>query len=365
MARPETTVIRAGEGAGSGDRGYVDWGAILAGTAIAAGTSVVLTGFATALGLGSISADPGEGISGFGLILTALFTALSMVAAYMLGGYIAGRMRRRVDGAARDEVTARDGIHGLVVWALGMIVGGLMAFAAVSGGAKAVGSAAGTAVEAAGSLAGGVAQGAGQLVGGVVSGAGQLAGGAAQGIGQAAAPALEDMLPQGLQSNPLDYLADSLLRPATPQQGYSEDAIRREAGGIIMNLIRTGEISEGDQAFLRSAVAARTGLSEAEVQARVNATLDQARQMRAEAEQALKQAQDAAQQARAEAEQAMQKAADEAIEAAEAARHAGILTAFLLTASALLAAVAAYIGAVKGGRHRDEGRLWGGLSYHR
>lgn len=368
MARAETTVIRAGEGSGGGDRGYVDWGAILAGAAIAAGTSIVLTGFATGLGLGSISAEGSDNISGFGLILTALFTAVSMAAAYMLGGYIAGRMRRRVDGAARDEVTARDGIHGLVVWALGMIVGGLLALGAVTSGAKAVGSAAGTAVEAAGSLAGGVAQGAGQLAGGVVSGAGQLVGGAAQGVGQAAeaaTPVLQDMLPRGLQANPLDYLTDTMLRPANTQQGYPEAALRREVGGIIMNLIRTGEITEADQAWLRSAVAARSGLSEAEVEARVNATLEQARALRAEAEQRLEEARAAAEQARAEAEQALERARQEALEAAEAAREAAVLTAFLLTASALLAAAAAYIGAVKGGRHRDEGRLWGGLSYHR
>lgn len=363
MAR-ETTVIRAGEISGGGERGYVDWAAILAGAAIAAGTSIVFAGFATAIGLGSISTEPGEETSGFGLILTALFTAISMAAAYMLGGYIAGRMRRRVDGAGRDEVTARDGIHGLVVWAIGMIIGGMMALGAVSSGAKAVGSAAGTAVEAAGSLAGGVAQGAGNLVGGVGSGAGQLAGGAAQGLGQAAAPALQDMLPEGLQANPLDYLTDSMLRPSTPQPGASDAAMRREAGGIIMNLIRTGEISEPDQAFLRSAVAARTGLSEAEVQSRVNATVEQAQSMRAEAEQRLQEAQAAAEQARAEAEQSLERARQEAVDAAEAARHAGILTAFLLTASALLAAAAAYVGAVRGGRHRDEGTIWGWLSYH-
>lgn len=366
MSPVETRVIRAGEGSGGGgDRGYVDWGAILAGAAVAAGTSIVLTGFATALGLGSISAEPGEGISGFGLVLTALFTAVSMAAAYMLGGYIAGRMRRRVDGAARDEVTARDGIHGLVVWALGMIVGGLMALGAVTSGAKAVGSAASTAVEAAGSLAGGVAQGAGQLAGGVVSGAGQLVGGAAQGLGQAAAPALQDALPRGLQANPLDYLTDTMLRPAAPRQDQPEASMRREVAGIVMNLIRTGEISEADLAYLRSTVAARTGLTEAEVQARVNAAVDQARSMRAEAEQQLADARAAAEQARAEAEDALERARQEAVEAAEAARQAGILTAFLLTASALLAAAAAYIGAVKGGRHRDDGTLWGWLTYHK
>ena len=100
MPPVEQTVIRAGGGSGDGGRGYVDWAAILAGAVIAAGTSIVLTGFAAGLGLGAISAD--EGISGFGLILTAIVTAVGMAAAYMLGGYIAGRMRRRVDGATRD-----------------------------------------------------------------------------------------------------------------------------------------------------------------------------------------------------------------------------------------------------------------------
>lgn len=52
-------------------------------------------------------------------------------------------------------------------------------------------------------------------------------------------------------------------------------------------------------------------------------------------------------------------------EEAEKTLIAGILTAFLLAASALVAAVAAYIGAVHSGRHRDERRIWGGLAYRK
>ena len=37
----------------------------------------------------------------------------------------------------------------------------------------------------------------------------------------------------------------------------------------------------------------------------------------------------------------------------------------LIAASSLIAGAAAYIGAVRGGRHRDESKLWGGLRYHR
>ena len=91
-----------------------------------------------------------------------------------------------------------------------------------------------------------------------MSGAGQAVGGAAAGVGQAAEGTLGDALPEGLASNPLDYLTDGLLRQNTPAAGYSEAALRREVSGILMSLIRTGEISETDRQYLVSAAAART-----------------------------------------------------------------------------------------------------------
>lgn len=62
----------------------------------------------------------------FALILVGLFAFLAMVAVYALGGYVAGRMRRR-SSTSEDEVEARDGIHGLTVWALGMLLTGFVA----------------------------------------------------------------------------------------------------------------------------------------------------------------------------------------------------------------------------------------------
>ena len=83
------------EAVGTGSRPHVDWASILAGAAIAAGASVVFTGFTAAIGLGSVSAEPGEGLGTFALILVGLFAFASMVAVYGLGGYVSGRMRRR------------------------------------------------------------------------------------------------------------------------------------------------------------------------------------------------------------------------------------------------------------------------------
>lgn len=349
------------------NRSYVDWPAIFAGTVIACGALAVLTAFAGALGLSAISADDGGEISLTWLIITGLFVVVSMVGSYMLGGYITGRMRRPAGSAERDELTTRDGVNGLVVWGLGTIISAFLALSIVSGGAKAVGSATQAAVEATGTVVGGVAQGTGQLAGGLVTGAGSAVGGIAQGAGQAAAPTIQQLLPQGLKTDPVDYFTDTLLRtdaqPAVGDQSAVE--FQRQASGVLGNLLSTDEISDADRLWLTNQIAARTGISQADAQTRVNETVDRVQAVRAEAQTRVDEAQKQLEDARNQAAQAIEEAKAKAVDAAETARIAGILTAFLLAASALVSSAAAYIGAVHGGRHRDEGRVWGGLAYHK
>ncbi|MGN7869618.1 hypothetical protein [Paracoccus sp. 22332] len=355
-------------------RSIMDWPAILSGAAIAAGALVVFTGFTAAIGLGSVSAEPGEGLGTFASILVGLFAFLSTVAAYALGGYVAGRMRTPVSGIAADETRARDGVHGLTVWAVGTLVGAVLAFGVVSSGVRAVGSAAGTVVEAGGSAVGGALQGAGQLAGGVVGGVGQIAGGVVSGAGQAANnDTLQDMLPEGLQQNPLDYITNRLLRPEeTAPNAYSDEAIRSEIAGIVGTVLRTGELPQDDRDYLIRAVAARTQLTQPEVEARVDQAVTEVQTLRADAEQRLQevqaQAQEALDAAQAEAQrlqdeaaQRLEEARQAAIDAAEAARSAAVWSAFLLAASTLIAGAAAFLAAIRGGRDRDEGRIWAGL----
>ncbi|WP_295044262.1 hypothetical protein [uncultured Paracoccus sp.] len=363
----------------------MDWPAILSGAAIAAGTMVVFTGFTAAIGLGSVSAEPGEGLGTFASFLVGLFAFLGTLAAYGLGGYVAGRMRTPASGVADDETRARDGVHGLTVWAVGTLLGAVLTIGIVSGGVRAVGSAAGTVVEAGGSAVGGALQGAGQVAGGVVGGVGQVAGGVISGAGQAAGGALQgageaansdtlqDMLPEGLQQNPLDYVTDRLLRPEeTAPDAFSDDAIRSEVSGIVGTVLRTGELPDEDRDYLIRAVAARTQLSQSEVEARVDQAVTEVQDLRAEAEQRLEdarvQAQEAidaaqaeAQRLQAEAEQRIEEARQAAIDAAEAARSAAVWSAFLLAASTLIAGAVAFLAAIRGGKDRDEGRIWAGL----
>jgi len=320
------------------DGSYVDWPAIFAGAVIAVATATLFTAFGAALGLSTISAEPGEGSFNFGVILSAIWVAVSLVASYMTGGYITGRMRRRVDSASADEVTARDGINGLVVWGLGTIVGVMMLGSAVSSTLSAVGSAA----SVAGSAAGTVVSATGSAVGGVAQGAMAAVGAA---------------LPDDALEDQMAYVSDTLLRSGqVPAGAASPETLARETAGILGNVLRTGEISDSERAYLASAVAARTGLTEPQVNTRVDEAIAAAQQARADAGQL---ADDAA----AEAERLAAEAKALAISVAETARISAILTAFLLTSAALVAAVAAYVGAVRGGRHRDEGRIFGGFAY--
>lgn len=323
-----------------------------------------------------MSPEESEGLGTFALVLVGLFAFLAMVAVYGLGGYVAGRMRRR-SAASEDESEARDGIHGLTVWALGMLLTGFVAAGAISNGARVAGNAAGTAVEAAGSAVGGVAQGAGQLVGGVAGGVGQVAGGAISSVGQLAGGAASTMGGDAgggsMSGNPLDYVTDRFLRSeqASPDQ-FSNDQIRNEVVNILATVLRTGEVPEDDLDYLRDALAARTEFTPSQIDARVEQAVQQAQDLRAEAEQrlddaraqaeeAMAAAESRAQELRAEAEQKLQEAKDQAIAAAEMARHAAIWSALFLAVSSLVAAVTAWIAAIKGGADRDAGRVWSGL----
>lgn len=297
----------------------VDWGAILAGAVLAAGTGLVLNAFGAALGLGTISADKGDGSPGLLIALTGFWTVVTMVLTYMAGGYVAGRMRRRGDGLAQEEIEVRDGVHGLVVWALGTIASAWIAFAVIGAITTTVGKVAGAAVEGAGTVLASGADAAGQAVAGAV--------------GDGVSP-----------------IGDRLSRPSPDSLGTGDiptAELTRQSAAILAEVASTGEISDEDRRFLTAATGRVTGVTPDLAATRTEAAISAAQALRAEAESAA---------ATAEAE---------ARAAAETARKAAIMTAFLLAAAALASAAAAVAGAVYGGHHRDENRFFAGLGFRR
>src|SRR4029079_12584047 len=125
---------------------FVEWGSVFAGAVLAAAISFVLLTFGAAIGLSATSPWPNAGASTKIIASVAVFWAMAQqIGAYMAGGYVAGRMRSRWHETGH-EADFRDGLHGALVWAVGVVIGAALflstAGSAAKTGAEAVGGAA-------------------------------------------------------------------------------------------------------------------------------------------------------------------------------------------------------------------------------
>jgi hypothetical protein len=280
---------------------YLEWGPIFAGAIAAAAISFLLLSFGAAVGLTLTSPWPNTGARLWVVALAVAWFALAVqIASFAAGGYLAGRMRRPW-AESPGEGEFRDNIHGLMVWAVGVLFGALL-----------LGLTSGAALRT------------------VTQSAATVAGGAASGATNAAV----------LSTTPADYATDLLLRSegstagqsptaqTTPAQRDSNDpTVRAEAGRIFTATIRNQEFSARDRDYLVRVVQSRTGLPEAEAQRRVDAAVNEARDVEIKIR-----------------------------EQADKARKAAVITGFIAAVSLLISLAVACLAAGIGGRHRNEGR---------
>ena len=107
---------------------YLQWTPVIAGALGATALSLILVTFAAVVGLGVSSAAPTWRDASVALwILSGVFLVLQAVLSFGFGGYIAGRLRLPLAAGPADEVETRDGLHGLAVWALAVVLGGILA----------------------------------------------------------------------------------------------------------------------------------------------------------------------------------------------------------------------------------------------
>ncbi len=284
----------------------VCWGAILAGGFAAAGVTLIFIALGTGAGFAMVSPWENSGASATTLKWTGgAYLLLTAIISSAIGGYIAGRLRTRWAATTHsEEVLFRDTAHGLVAWAFATVVGVLVLGAASTHFLAATGS------------------------------------GAAQGAAQA-----------GAQSASTDYFVDTLLRPApggaaggsttapsgtsmgvAPAAGSSSQpdsaASRREVSLILTRGFASGsEFPAADRTYLAQLVSSRTGLSQADAEARVNDVLTKTK------------------------------------EYLDSARKHAIAVAMWLTLSLFAGAFAAAAAAIEGGQLRD-GR-WRGVIFAR
>jgi hypothetical protein len=218
---------------------------------------------------------------------------VQQIGAFMAGGYVAGRMRARWHETGH-EADFRDGLHGGLVWAVGVVIGAALLLSTAGAISK-------TGVEAAGGAA-------------------------------AAASATS--------SDPMDAVLDAMLRPTTVAQASPApaspaatpppapgtprsravaigDETRGEMSRVLASAVATGSLSGENRAYLVQIVAQRAGIPQQEAERRVDQAFAAAR------------------------------------EAADKARRAAILMGFVTAASLMLSLGAAWWAAMRGGHHRD------------
>ena len=201
---------------------YVDWGAIFAGVFIAVAVSSVFLAFGSAIGFSATSFRAGESASVSGLVIAAgLWLLWVQISSFIGGAYVTGRLRRRIGDAKAHEVEMRDGAHGLIVWAVSIVIGAALASAIAIAG-----------------------------IGGAISTASS--------------------------SGAMDYYVDRLVRndalPVTADVSANTNA-NAQIGRVLAKNVIARTIDDTDKSYLIREISSRSGLAEADAQKRLDETL--------------------------------------------------------------------------------------------
>jgi hypothetical protein len=121
------------------------------------------------------------------------------------------------------------------------------------------------------------------VVGGTANIMGGVAGGATAGAARGAVQSAS--LPGASAADPSAYFVDSLFRSDRASPNSSDTDLKAESSRILANGLRNGEVSSSDRTYLAQLVAARTGLSQADAEKRVDAVFAQAKEAETEARQ--------------------------------------------------------------------------------
>ena len=208
---------------------YISWGAVIAGAIAASALTFVLITFGAAIGLAIASPSATWRDTSVALaLLSGLWLLLTAIASFALGGYLAGRLRATGESTTADEVELRDGLHGLLVWGLAILIGAALAL--------------------------GLAR-------------------------TAAAPATGNVLaPTASTAEPLlAFELDRLFRADRRPGEAVEPDVRAQAARIITTSLGHADMAAEDRAYLVRLVMARTGLAQPDAERRVTEVIAQAR----------------------------------------------------------------------------------------
>jgi len=212
-----------------GPLSYIHWGPVVAGAVAAAAVGFVLMAFASAIGLATFSPSPTWRDTSIALaLLTGLWLLLVALGSFALGGYLAGRVRSSWS-TSEHEIEFRDGAHGLLVWALAVVLSAVLTWATATA------------------------------------------------LSSVSAGTTTVLRPTEGEPAFLAYELDRLFRSDRRPERPDAEA-RSEAGRIIMTGIGRRGMAQEDRTHLSRLVAARTGLAQPEADRRVAEITAEARQ---------------------------------------------------------------------------------------
>jgi hypothetical protein len=111
-----------------------DWSAILAGAALATATGLILITFGGAIGLSASSPYHDSGMSPqVFAIAGGLWLLWTQLVSFSFGGYVTARLRARHIEESEHEADVRDGLHGVVMWAVGVLAAAFIVSAGIGG----------------------------------------------------------------------------------------------------------------------------------------------------------------------------------------------------------------------------------------
>jgi hypothetical protein len=196
---------------------------------VAAALSLILLSLGTGLGFSAVSPWSNNGASASAIGSGAIvWLILTQILASALGGYLGGRLRTKWTGVHTDEVYFRDTAHGLLVWAVGIVIT-----------------------------------------------AGFLASAAASFAGTQKIVATTDST-QESSIDPAAYFVDTLLRGNGSAVEKADATERAEVSRIFAHDLHQGALPSGDQSYLAQLVSARTGLNPSDAEKRVTEVFGQA-----------------------------------------------------------------------------------------
>lgn len=220
---------------------YIEWSAVFAGALVASAISFVLLTAGAAVGLSLISPYGGQSHAKTAATMAVFWSVAVPILSFLVGGYVAGRMRTALSDASTEEVQFRDGMHGFLVWALGIVAATLLAF-----------------------LAAGIA----------VQSSAQVAAGAAGNESATLAPVIDTMFGATTPSSEAPNPAGSPLPGAAPAFGergtVPESDIRAMVARTLIAAAGTRQLAPAQKRTLGQVLSERTGISQADAERRVD-----------------------------------------------------------------------------------------------